>query len=76
MKALAESCGKSSHWIMREAIRQYVEHGEKHEAYRQDGLRAWAAYEQTGLPVSHAEADTWLKQLANGDDKKPPACHS
>ncbi|MXZ82038.1 MAG: ribbon-helix-helix protein, CopG family [Gammaproteobacteria bacterium] len=75
MKVLAEACGKSSHWMMREAIRQYVEHGEKREAYRQDGLRVWAAYEQTGLHVSHAEADAWLAQLANGGNPEPPACH-
>ena len=75
MKALAAACGKSPHWMMREAIRQYVEHGERREAYRQDGLRAWAAYEQTGLHVSHAEADAWLAQLANGDDQEPPTCH-
>ena len=75
MKALAEARGKSPHWMMREAIRQDVEHGEKRETYRQERLRTWAAYEQTGLHASHAEADAWLTQLANGGNPKPPACH-
>jgi len=75
IKALAEVCGKSSHRMMREAIRQYVEHREKREEYLKDGLRAWEAYDQTGLHVSHAEADAWLAQLADGDNQEPPSCH-
>ena len=55
---------------------RYVECEEKHEAFRQDGIRAWDAYQETGLHVTHAEADAWLAQLAAGDDQKPPECHN
>lgn len=75
MKALAAARDRTPHWMMREAIAQYVDREEKREAYRQDGLRAWAAYAETGLHVTHAEADAWLAQLAEGDDQEPPACH-
>ena len=75
MKTLAAKRDRSPHWMMREAITQYVEREEKREAFRQDGLRAWDGYQETGLHVSHAEADAWLAQLAEGEDQDPPECH-
>lgn len=76
MKILAEARDRSPHWIMREAISQYVEREEKREAFRQEGLRAWDVYQETGLHVTHAEADAWLAQLVAGDDQEPPECHN
>ena len=76
VKALATARDRSPHWMMREAIFQYVEREEKREAFRQDGIRAWDAYQDTGLHVTHAEADAWLAQLAAGDDQEPPECHN
>ena len=75
VKALADARDRSPHWMMREAIAQYVEREEKCEVFRQDGLRAWNAYQETGLHVSHAEANVWLAQLAAGNDQEPPECH-
>ena len=75
VKALAQARDRSPHWVMREAIAQYVEREEKREAFRQDGIRAWDAYQETGLHVTQAEADAWLAQLAAGYDQEPPECH-
>jgi len=75
VKRLAEARQRSSHWMMLEAIRQYVEREEKREAYRQDGINAWNEYQITGLHVSQEEADTWLAQLEAGKDVEPPECH-
>lgn len=75
VKALAEARDRSPHWMMREAIAQYVEREEKREAFRRDGLRAWGAYQETGLHATQAEADAWLARLADGDDQEPPVCH-
>jgi len=61
--------------MMREAIAQYVEREERREAFRLDGIRAWNAYQKTGLHVTHAEADAWLAGLAAGDDEEPLECH-
>lgn len=72
---LAESRRRSSHWIMREAIAQYVEREEKREAFKQDAIRAWDAYQETGLHVSMEEADAWLAKLEAGEDTEMPACH-
>jgi len=40
IKRLADARQRSSHWLMLEAIRQYVEREEKREAFRQDGINA------------------------------------
>lgn len=76
LKTLAEARDRSPHWMMREAIAQYVEREEKREAFRAAGLKAWEAYEETGLHVTQAEADAWLAGLAAGEDQDPPECHS
>jgi predicted transcriptional regulator len=75
VKRLAEARQRSSHWMMLEAIHQYVEREEKREAFRQDGIRAWNEYQATGLHLTLEEADAWLAQLEAGKDVEPPECH-
>ena len=41
VKRLADARHRTSHWLMREAITQYVDREEKREAFRQDTLKAW-----------------------------------
>ena len=76
IQQLAKAQDRSAHYLMREAIAQYVEREEQREALRQDALKAWVAYQATGLHLSHAEADAWLAQLEAGQDVEPPACRS
>lgn len=75
VQRLAETRQRTSHWLMREAISQYVEREEKRETYRQDGLKAWNAYQANGLHVTAEEADVWLSKLEAGQDVEPPKCH-
>lgn len=75
VKRLADVRHRTSHWLMREAITQYVDREEKREAFRQDTLKAWEEYRSTGLHVTADEADAWLAQLEQGNDIEPPACH-
>ena len=72
---LAEARRRSAHWIMREAIAQYVEREEKREAFKQDALRAWEDYRQTGLHLTLEEADAWMARLEAGEDAELPECH-
>jgi predicted transcriptional regulator len=75
IKRLAETRHRTPHWMMREAIQQYVEREEKREVFRQDGIRAWSDYQATGLHVTLDEADSWLAKLEEGQDVEPPECH-
>lgn len=72
---LAEARRRTSHWIMREAIAQYVEREEKREAFKQDALRAWEDYQRTGLHLTLEEVDVWLAKLEAGEDTDMPKCH-
>lgn len=75
VKRLADARQRTPHWLMREAITQFVEREEKRETFRQDSLNAWEGYRLTGQHVTAEEADAWLVKLEQGHDAKPPACH-
>lgn len=75
VQRLASARRRSPHWVMREAIADYVEREEKREQLRQDALAAWASYQATGLHVTAEEADAWLAKLESGKDASPPKCH-
>ena len=75
VQRLAHARQRTAHWLMREAIRQYVEREEKREVLRQDAIAAWNEYQATGLHVTMQEADAWLARLEAGEDVEPPECH-
>jgi predicted transcriptional regulator len=75
IQRLAVARRRSPHWLMREAIEQYVEREEKRERFRQDALAAWVDYRTAGLHVTGEEADAWLAKLEAGEDADPPECH-
>ena len=75
VRRLAEAQHRTPHYLMREAIAQYVEREEKRAALRQAALDAWAEYQATGLHVTHEEADAWLARLEAGEEVEPPECH-
>lgn len=72
---LAAARRRSPHWVMREAVEQYVEREEKREQFRQDALAGWANYQATGLHVTAEEADAWLAKLEAGKKAVVPKCH-
>jgi predicted transcriptional regulator len=75
LKRLADARQRTSHWLMREAIAQYVDREEKRETFRQVTLKAWEAFRVDGLHVTANEADAWMAQLEQGHDVVPPECH-
>ena len=76
VQQLANARRRSAHWLVREAIEQYVEREEKRESFKQDALQAWKEYQETGLHLTHEEADAWLARLEEGEDTEPPPCHT
>jgi predicted transcriptional regulator len=76
VQRLASARRRSPHWLMREAIEEYVEREEKREQFRQDALAAWDHYQATGLHATAEEADAWLAKLEVGKDARPPKCRA
>lgn len=75
IRTLSDQRRRPVHWLMREAIEQYVAREEKREAFRQEALDAWDHFQSTGLHVTGAEADAWLAELEAGQDVEPPRVH-
>lgn len=71
---LANTRRRSPHWLMREAIEQYVEREEKREAFRRDALRAWEDYQATGLHATAAEVEKWLSSWGTDNETPAPTC--
>jgi predicted transcriptional regulator len=72
---LAELRQRSAHWIMREAIAQYVIREETRESFKQEALASWAEYQETGRHLTGQEVRTWLKAWGTKDETETPQCH-
>ena len=72
---LAQARHRSPHWMMREAIAQYVEREEKRESFRQDTINAWQEYQQTGLHATASEVENWLASWGTEVERPAPPCH-
>ena len=75
LQRLAQARRRSPHWLMREAIEQYLEREERREQLRRDAAAAWEEYRATGRHVTGAEADAWMAQLQAGKRLPPPRSH-
>jgi len=75
IRSLADAQRRTTHWVMREAIAQYVEREEKREAFRQTTVAAWQEYQDTGLHVTGEEMDAWLESWGTDDELPAPVCH-
>ena len=75
LQRLADARRRSPHWLMREAITQFLEREERREQLRKDATAAWEAFQATGQHVTDREADAWLARLEAGEEAKPPEPH-
>ncbi len=72
---LASLRRRSPHWIMREAIAQYVLREEAREDFKQEALSSWKAYQETGRHLAGEEVRTWLDAWGTAAEKELPGCH-
>ena len=72
---LADVRHRSAHWIMREAIRVYVEREEARESFKQESLASWTAYQETGQHLTGQEVRDWLNTWGTDKETEVPECH-
>lgn len=72
---LAASKQRTMHWMMKEAIRQYVEREEKYEALKQDVLASWKHFQETGLHATSEEVEEWIASWGTENEIPMPICH-
>lgn len=70
LKALGSARRRSAHWLMREAIREYLDKEEESERRNAEADEAWAEYRRTGQSVSNEAMTAWLDTW--GTDKEGP----
>ena len=75
IQRLADIRHRSAHWIMREAIRDYVEREEARESFKQEALASWTAYQETGQHLAGQEVRDSLMAWATDKETEIPKCH-
>lgn len=75
IQQLADIKQRSSHWVMCEAIRGYVEHEEAKENFKQEALASWMAFQETGKHLTNQQARDWLNTWGTDNETEIPECH-
>ena len=75
IQRLADIRNRSAHWIMREAIRDYIEREETRESFKQEALASWTAYQETGKHLTGREVNDWLGSWGTDKEDEIPQCH-
>lgn len=76
LRGLAEGKQRTSHWVMREAITQYVEREEKRLRFYEEAQGSWEHYQETGRFVEGNEAIRWLESWGTDKELATPVCRS
>ena len=66
---------RSTHWIMREAIREYVNREEAREKFKQEALLSWKNFQETGQHLTYQEVSDWLDSWGTDKERVVPKCH-
>ena len=75
VQTLAENQRRTAHWIMVEAISEYVEREEKRHAFHDSTLRAWEDYQASQLHLTQDEVESWLETWGQDSEQGAPSCH-
>ncbi len=74
IRRLADSRARTPHWIMREAIREYLDREEARESFLADATASWETYRETGRHLSGEDALAWLATWGTADEHPAPKC--
>ncbi|MFO1159820.1 MAG: ribbon-helix-helix protein, CopG family [Reyranellaceae bacterium] len=75
LASLASARKRSSHYLMREAIQQYLTREEARQSFRDEADEARRDYEKAGLHVTHAEVKARVNSLGTSRPKRAPKWH-
>jgi len=66
LKALAQRKDRATHWVIKQAIEEYLTREELAEAERAEDDARWQRYVTTGEAIPNAQVVAWLDELADG----------
>ena len=73
LKKLAVRKKRSSQWLAKEAISQYLDREEAAEGFRQETVGRWEEYCSTENGVPHEQILAWLDSWGTDSENEPPA---
>lgn len=73
---LANKWQRSAHWIMLDAIQQYVDKEEARQTFKDEALASWSHYQETGQHLTGEEIHDWLDTWGTKDETDNPPCHN
>lgn len=65
LKKLGEKRDRSPHWLMRDAIEQYLKREEAYEQEKSEDMARWEQYLLTGRAIANADVERRLQKMAN-----------
>ena len=74
LATLAGARNRSSHFLMREAIAEYLEREERRAAFIAEAETAWQHYQTSGEHVTLDEMDAWARRLESDPELPAPQC--
>jgi predicted transcriptional regulator len=75
VQQIAQARERSAHWIILEAIEQYVDREEKRGSFLREAQESWEEYQRTGRHLTWEETTAWLKTIGTDAQTEFPACH-
>ena len=76
IKSIAAFRNRTPHFIMKEAIQQYLKHAEVEQNFISAGESSWQDHESTGLHITLGEAKDWANKLKTDREATLPTCHT
>lgn len=75
IQVIADRKHRSSHWIMLEAIRDYIKRDKVKEKFAREALASWKSYKETGQHLTGQEVQDWLDSWGSSNEIEAPKCH-
>ena len=75
VRSLASVKNRTPHFIMREAIRKYVEAEESAQKLNAECDQILKEFNETGMHITGEEFTDWLDSIGTPNEKAAPECH-
>lgn len=74
--SLAAMKKRTPHYLMKQAILEYVVREEAHQNFIKAAEASFEHYKQTGLHITFDEFSAWVDRVQKNPDAPIPACHT
>jgi predicted transcriptional regulator len=73
---LASTKKRTAHYLMKEAIHEYIQREESRLNFIRAAEAASQEFKDTGMHVTHDELDSWMETWGTENEQPMPVCHT